>query len=561
MNRFRFSLAISLALAITQPALVFSKGRPLGTIAGTIRDLDGQPIAGALVKLIDSAVASSTLRFIQADHMGNFYARNIIPGAYQVRAEARGFMSAVKAIEVRSDVVLSMKFELKRVGTMADQREDRDAYRWLVRGVPRPVLRLKGEDESTTEVAAETSQILSQPRQVNGVVQLVGGVPISSFGPLASFGGINVALAGHAAPNLELVFLAQVSNHIGTPGRFQMIASTVASEAHQLSAKIGYARLRGIGDSLSAHDLNQLSLAVLDSWQVAGSVVLIYGVDLTRYAGGNAEWVASPRLGVTLNANADTRLSAEYFPVSSQEIQTQGEFNYEGGQVAFASPPDLVVVGNGTQAERNRRLQLAIERRLDEESSVEAAFFFDEFSGRGVGVMAVPIDVAGELDGDFQSIARQGQTRGARVTYKRELTSFLTGLVGYSVGQGQRVATGDVTRPGDLFRDGRFQVLTLRLDANVARTRTRISTSYRRGSQDALFAIDPFYGRLDVLDPSLNIALTQELPDFGILPGRWEAGVDARNLLDQQETGTAGGHTVLLSQTRRSIRGSVSVRF
>lgn len=559
MRQLKFGFVILLAIALAQPVMVLGKGRPLGAVAGTIRDIQGQPISGALVKLVDLTLGGSTLRSIPADHNGNFYARNILPGTYQLRAQARGFMSAVKPVEIRSDVVLTLTFELKRVGTLADQRLDRDDYRWLVRGIPRPVLRLNGDEEPVTEIAAATRHILSQARRVNGLVQFVSGAPLSSLSPLPSYAGVNFALAGHAAPNLELVFVGQVSNHVGSPHRFELIGSTYANDAHQLTARIGYAKLRSLGDSL--HDFNQLSLAVVDAWQVAGPVVLIYGVDLTRFSGSATQWVASPRLGVALNANAETRLSAEYFPVSNQDVQTPGEFDYEGGQVAFASPENYIVPDHGALAPRNRRLQLAIERQLDEASSVEAAFFFDEFAGRGVGVLAVPIDAAGPWDGVWQSFAQQGQTRGARVTYKRELTPFLTGLVGYSVGQGQRVRSGGAVDPVRMFRDASFQVLSLRLDANVARTGTRISTTYRLGSEDTLFGIDPFYGRLDVFDPSLNIALTQELPDFGILPGRWEAGVDARNLLDQPEGSTAGGHTVLLGRAQRSIRGSVSVRF
>jgi hypothetical protein len=561
MRQLKFGFVILLAITLAQPVMVLGKGRPLGAIAGTIRDIQGQPISGALVKLIDLTLGGSTLRSIPADHQGNFYARNILPGTYQLRAQARGFMSAVKPVEIRSDVVLTLTFELKRVGTLADQRPDRDDYRWLVRGLPRPVLRLQGDDEPVTEIADATHHLLSQARRVNGLVQFVSGAPLSNFGPTPGYAGVNFALAGHAAPNLELVFLGQVSNHVGSPHRFELMASTYAGDTHQLTARMGYAKLRALGDSFSMHDFNQLSLAVVDAWQVAGPVVLIYGVDLTRFSGSATQWVASPRLGVALNANAETRLSAEYFPVSNQDVQAQGEFDYEGGQVAFTTPENLMLVSHSSPAPRNRRLQVAIERQLDEASSVEAAFFFDEFAGRGVGVLAVPIDAAGPWDEVWQTFAQQGQTRGARVSYRRELTSFLTGLVGYSVGQGQRVRSGGAVDPVRMFRDASFQVLSLRLDANVARTGTRISTTYRLGSEDALFGIDPFYGRLDVFDPSLNIALTQELPDFGILPGRWEAGVDARNLLDQPEGCTAGGHTVLLGQARRSIRGSVSVRF
>jgi hypothetical protein len=155
---------------------------------------------------------------------------------------------------------------------------------------------------------------------------------------------------------------------------------------------------------------------------------------------------------------------------------------------------------------------------------------------------------------------QDGQARGARVMYQRQLTSFLTGMVGYSFGQGQRWVEEQMNDPSQLFQTAAFQVLSIRLDANVTRTRTRISSTYRLGGQDAAFAIDPFYGRLDTHEPNLNVVVTQEIPNLGLLPGRWEASVDARNLLDQQDGVTTEGRT-LLTQTSRTIRGSVSVRF
>jgi hypothetical protein len=546
---------------IVQPGLAFSRHRPLGTIAGLVRDDQGRPIGGALVKLMDSTVAGAMARSILTDQRGNFYARNIIPGTYRLRAEATGYVSAVKPVEVKSDVVLSLKFELKRIGTLADQRPDRDDYRWTVRSLPRPVLRLKGEDEQPAEVAAADNEVLSKARPVHGMIQVVSGLPFNSLTPASSYVGMNVALAGHAAENLELIFLGQVSAYAGFPSRLQLIASTFPSDTHQLTAKIGYARLQAIGESPGLRDIDQLSLAVVDSWRVAGPVMVIYGFDLTHFSGRENQWVASPRLGMCLAADKKTRVSADYMPVSAQEAHKQADFSYEGGQAIIASPQDLLIAGDGTKPDQSRRLQLAVDRQLDDDSSIEAALFYDEFSGRGVGLLAVPINADRDLKDTWHSITQQGQARGARITIKRDLTSFLSGMVGYSIGRGQKLAPGSGIDPAGLFQDAAFHVLSLRLDANLSRTHTHISSTYRLGSQGALFAIDPFYGRLDVFEPSLNIVLTQEIPDLGILPGHWEASVDARNLFDQPDGISTDGRSVLLSQTCRSIRGSVSVRF
>ncbi len=560
MKILKLILFAVLMMTIVQTSWAAGRTRPLGTIAGTVFDDDGRTISGALVKLMDEEISSPTIQFIRADQHGNFYAKNIRPGGYRLRAEARGFLSEVKPIQVRPDVVLSLRFELKRLDTMLDHRTDRNAYRWIVRGGPRPVLRLHEGTDTNAELATIFNANHDRPRLVNGMVQFVGGMPFSQGDSSDPFAGVNIALAGHAAPNLELVFVGQAAAAAGYPGRLELIASTFATDEHQLTARLGYAKLHALGESGSTQDIGQLSMALLDSWQVSGPVVVVYGVDMTRYLSGNPHWAVSPRLGLSVTADSATRLSAEYFPVSSQEVVKQGQFNYEGGQVIFADPQQLALMEGQVQTERSRRLQLAVERQLDEASSVEAAFFFDEFAGRGVGLLSVPSNVTDTSDQTWHALTQQGQARGARVMYQRELTPHLTGMVGYSMGQGQKYNPATL-EPSDIFQSSWFHVVSLQLNATVTRTRTRISTTYRLGTRNAAFAIDPFYGRTDVFDPSLNVMVTQELPDLGLLPGRWEASVDARNLLDQQETASLDGRTVVLGPSHRMIRGSVSVRF
>jgi len=58
--------------------------------------------------------------------------------------------------------------------------------------------------------------------------------------------------------------------------------------------------------------------------------------------------------------------------------------------------------------ERSRRLEVGVERVLDNESNVEASMFFDTTSGRGVGLMSMPISAFSGTSGDaLLSIANQ----------------------------------------------------------------------------------------------------------------------------------------------------------
>jgi hypothetical protein len=65
---------------------------------------------------------------------------------------------------------------------------------------------------------------------------------------------------------------------------------------------------------------------------------------------------------------------------------------------------------------------------------------------------------------------------------------------------------------------------------------------------------------MSVYDPNINIYVTQELPNFG-LPVRWQAIVDARNLLDQETGVDDGTIQFIATRSRRSVRTGLAFRW
>jgi hypothetical protein len=211
--------------------------------------------------------------------------------------------------------------------------------------------------------------------------------------------------------------------------------------------------------------------------------------------------------------------------------------------------------------ERSHRLEFGVERVLDNKSNLEAAAFFDTTTGRGIGMLSTPMTAFSGATGEaFISVAnQQGASRGMRLVYTRRLSRVWTASAGYAFGRGQRLASGDISRPEDVFENSFFQTGAFQLDAGFD-TGTNVRTVLRFSPNATVFAIDPFAGRLGVYDPSLSIQVTQELPSFG-LPIRAEAVLDARNLLDTQTTTDNGEVLTQLSAGRRSVRGGISLRF
>jgi hypothetical protein len=178
--------------------------------------------------------------------------------------------------------------------------------------------------------------------------------------------------------------------------------------------------------------------------------------------------------------------------------------------------------------------------------------------------MSMPLNTFDDSQGAalLRVANQQGGARGLRVVYTRRLSKFLQASAGYALGRGQRlapVAGREAAAPDQIFRNGLFQTAAAELDSAFD-TGTRVRTVLRFSPRAAVFAIDPFAGRLAVFDPSLSILVTQDLPTFG-LPVRAEAVLDARNLLDAQTGVEEGDKLTFICNTRRSVRGGISVRF
>jgi len=251
------------------------------------------------------------------------------------------------------------------------------------------------------------------------------------------------------------------------------------------------------------------------------------------------------------------------FASGGDEDGIQSIAAFEDDQIVFRQQPIRPVAYVDGQAvlERSHRLEFGIERVLDNNSNVEATAFFDTTSGRGIGLFSAPATAFSGSTGEaFIGVANQeGSARGVRVVYTRRLNRVWTASAGYAFGRGQQLPATGFSDPGNMFENALFQTGALQLNAGFG-TGTQVRTVLRFSPQATVFAIDPFAGRLGVYDPSLSIQVTQLLPSFG-LPVRAEAILDARNLLDIQTSSDNGEVVTIVGNTRRSVRGGISVRF
>src|SRR5581483_863772 len=319
----------------------------------------------------------------------------------------------------------------------------------------------------------------------------------SSSNPFSSsYEGVNFALALPASESIDLIFSGQTGLGASAPQRFETTARIRSNDRHRLDLIGGGARLSNVFDirTNARRGLGQTSIRAVDEWIVRDGVVVVMGLDYSRFTGAGNASAITPRLGLQYDPNARTRMRASFAP-GGDETTRQSSASFEDSEVFFKQPADQPVafVGGRAVMGQSRRLEFGVERVLDNRSNMEAAAFMDFTSGRGVGLLAMPLSAfSGEPAAAILNVADQnGSARGMRVVYSRRINRVWSASAGYSFGRGQKISPLGITNPADLFSNGFFQTGAVQVAGDWS-TGTHVKTVFRFSPQATVFAIDPF---------------------------------------------------------------------
>lgn len=545
----------------------------LGVIKGVVRDKSGNPISNATVAVFRSGT-SKLLKQVTATKSGKFIAK-IIPGTYTILAVAQGFNPVtLEKVKVNGESELVYGFNLERAGsgnTLPEKRTDRLSARTAIRAAQRSIYQANEGEVPVAETAE--GPVVSAPfgGSVDQTIAHVSEEPgsgrrsqsfVETFygsGRLGNFAGVNFATLQPVGKDAELVIAGQTGYGNAAPQRFETAFSFKAGDDHRVRLKGSLAKL---GDVFAAdkqqETLGQVSFQALDQWNVREGVILVFGVDYSRFVGAGNDYSVSPRVGFLYDVNSKTRMRASYTTVN-EERSWQRVIELESSQVLFREPvsiQDIPLEDSRPLMNKSSRLEFGVERVLDNRSSVEANVFFDSVVGRGLGV-----DSFSDGGQTFNSFVAQqkGSAMGVRVVYNRRLNGIFSTAAGYAYGTGQRLSEDAISDPASILRNDVFQTVFGQFNADI-RSGTSVKTIFRLSPRATVFAIDPFEGRLAIYDPSLSVMVTQELPSWG-LPIDAEAILDARNLFDRHAGVTGEEGTLQLNSQRRMLRGGILVRF
>lgn len=551
----------------------------LSTIRGVVRDERGNPIVGAVIALWRDGMAS--VRQVTSGANGGFAAR-VLPGRYSLTAMADGFsVVSLSNVEVGRADDVAFRFNLIRTGsgnTLPEKRVDRNSSKYRIRAnaARRTIYQNnEGAGEIITDDVAEIEQVDeareneflvdnspsdSRSRKSQSAVETYFA---SSSNPNSSgYFGLNFATVQPVNDKLDFVFAGQ-TGFGEAPQRFETTARYKVNEQHRLSFNVGAGKLGTVelDDSSGAEDLGQISFQALDEWRVKDGVIVVLGVDYSRFVGASSASSISPRLGLQFETDARTRFNFAY--TTQNEPRTwQQAAELEDSRVIFRQPnfESYVVADKQVAMPKLRRLEFGIERVIDNSSRVEAAAFFDATTARGLNLLQTPVEGFSENgENIFSNGIQNGSAQGLRLVYSRRLNGTFSTSLGYSFGRSQQLSNRGLTDPDSLLEEAFFQTFAAQVSTSLS-TGTEVKTVLRFSPEATIFAIDPFAGRLAVYDPSLSVLVSQKLPSLG-LPLRAKAIIDARNLFDFQTAANNGETSLLLNSSRRVLRGGIAVRF
>ena len=590
----------------------------LGRIAGTVTDVDGQPLDGAMV----SAFGPLGAELVVSDGDGRFVLRSLAPGRYLVQAHVAGFVSArrefvsvtagrrvVHAIAMSrsgpsAGTVLPAMASLGLSRPAAEEQapdseteapaadepaapHDHAEKAWRLRRARRSVLkqaeRAAGAIAASDAAPPDASRLKALSRPVRTLASLASGlraIPFSGEVNLLTGGALEPAnpLVGSARPagiaNLSVgapAWRGDWTAHgaMNTGDVSSWFASGAyladAGSAHRFGVEAAYGRQRYDGGnplalSLAPETRVAASVGAFDRWTVSPRLSLDVGGRYARYDyidGG----LFSPRAAVTLTPVPGLRFRV----AGAQEMVAPGAETF-----LPSAGPGLWLPRERTFAtlsphgrlrpERTRHFDVGLERDLPGGVVVGVRRFHQDVTNQMVTLFG-----AGGLETvppDFYYVARAGsvESRGWIVTVRRELGRRVTGSVDFSVveaqwGQADMGPVAAAEAPG-VLRPAfeRFHDISGTIETEIPESATRVSVRCRISG--AFEGMDP--AEPGGLDARFDVLIHQALPFTPIGGSRWEALLAVRSLFfDPRDTASIFSELMVVQPPRQVVGGVV----
>jgi hypothetical protein len=226
-----------------------------------------------------------------------------------------------------------------------------------------------------------------------------------------------------------------------------------------------------------------------------------------------------------------------------------GRHNFESDAIKLPSgetlnmgdPFSVAQIGRSLRLDRSRHYELGMARRLPAKAVVEIGSYADRQSGAFLPLVAVLKTPDGSNPFPLSLSREQASSKGMHVLVSKKFWDFLSSSVTYIYGSGATISRINILKSDTLptmeFEKDFFHAMTAHLDADLAKTKTQFSTSFRWAPKAPITMLDGFNDIYGVGYGTMRLTVRQVIPvpDLWGISGRWEALVDLRNIIEADE--------------------------
>ncbi len=539
---FSATVVLSVATLLLCPLVAGAAvASDLATISGRVHDSGGAPVAGALV-IVAAASPIIPERIALTDKNGAFSVLNLFAGQYNVKVSMPRFLPVMKQglqLNAGGTAVLTVNLQnamdVVRRAVAREKGQSEDIV-WTLRSSrsTQPVLRL-------AEAKKPEPPKLVGP-DYTGYFQVYSKSVETSSGTTEAVGS-QFSVTMPLDPNSRVTVHGHYNESPLQPRGVGASYDFMPASHHKAALGVNVRQGALFADPLQSDSLREVQVKYGEDFQWSDHFVLNYGAEAGRAGALTGVTYLRPRFGMSWVPETHTTITA----AASTQAPASVDDPIRGKEYfdrALFVPPAL---------ERYSHAEAGITRILSDGLEVTAAMFRDRTE-----TDALYVNMADGRHGVLILDTRNIPSQGIRLSLNRQFRTFEAGL-GYTsatgVGIDNHAASFEEMRSQLVRR--RFQSVAARFKADVDATHTEIPAVYGWISAFAASRLDPYQRLMEYNDPTLSLSIAQNLPTWRVFPGKVQAIVDARNLLDQ----SFGPQRTQVGQYPRLLKGGISIKF
>ncbi len=585
------ALLFVILVLFTEPSIAANAQR-FGHISGSIKSPTGNPLNNAFVNIFRVTEQKKILAQtgIRSNQNGLFRIADLIPGIYCLQVIHEGFQTISTAkFEVEPDRTTALDITLKRFVEYFSN--DEDPRNWSLIKVLRSSsdrrMIFRYQPTGMPGIYKEKNP----PFTRNGTMSMESSTPLGGdrqyfARPHTSRNGIvtNFAFAEPLSRSSRMVFSGQFDFGKTSFWRVRDTIHYRPNNENDYKVSFGYGRMNvdytgsdSLESQLSPENqgtqparIQTIAFGIEGTTKFYDLIKINYGFDYSRLHYGMDRSFLYPSLEIVLSPIEGWHFKTSF--TSRRESDNDSVILSSGEALNLSEPTLITVAGNNISMSQVTHSEIAVERSVSRDTSIEVAVYRDNTYGPGMPLMVTTITPENQTSAVIHLNENRSRQQGLRVSLNRQMLSNLRGSLAYVYGEATNLSNVDESITTDIlnqdFRTYACQQynhsITGQLDANIPDTNTNLLATIRWYPGNPVSPINWFSDPMDIGSKSVNFEVRQLLPirDIFSSTGRWEILLDFRNILNQgEEILSASDGRIVLNRNPRSLRFGLSLNF